>query len=75
MRCSKSLAGAYAAGDEETLYVCPACHGFKIAAAQGLSREPWDETLTFITSRHNMPDAQGQDREKMLDYLAAAFPE
>jgi hypothetical protein len=24
---------------------------------------------------HKMPDVQGQDREKMLDYLATAFPE
>jgi hypothetical protein len=60
---------------EETFYFCTACHGFKIVAAQGLSRERWDETLTFMTSRHNMPDVQGQDREKMLDYLTAAFPE
>jgi hypothetical protein len=60
---------------EETFYFCTACHGFKIVAAQGLSRERWDETLTFMTSRHNMPDVQGQDREKMLDYLTTAFPE
>src|SRR6478672_6229495 len=57
---------------EETFYFCTACHGFKIVAAQGLSRERWDETLTFMTSRHNMPDVQGQDREKMLDYLTTA---
>ena len=60
---------------EETFYFCTACHGFKIVAAQGLSRERWDETLTFMTSRHNMPDVQGADREKMLDYLTTAFPE
>jgi hypothetical protein len=60
---------------EETFYFCTPCHGFKIVAAQGLSRERWDETLTFMTSRHNMPDVQGQDRDKMLDYLTTAFPE
>src|SRR5689334_11407021 len=60
---------------EETFYFCTACHGFKIVAAQGLSRERWDETLTFMTTRHKMPDVQGQDREKMLDYLTTAFPE
>ena len=60
---------------EDTFYFCTACHGFKIVAAQGLSRERWDETLTFMTTRHNMPDVQGQDREKMLDYLTTAFPE
>jgi hypothetical protein len=60
---------------EDTFYFCTACHSFKIVAAQGMSRERWDETLTFMTARHKMPDVQGQDRDKMLDYLTAAFPE
>jgi hypothetical protein len=60
---------------EDTFYFCTACHGFKIVAAQGMSRERWDETFTFMVVRHNMPDVQGQDRAKMLDYLATAFPE
>ena len=60
---------------EDTFYFCTPCHSFKIVAAQGMSRERWDETLTFMVTRHKMPDVQGQDREKMLDYLTAAFPE
>lgn len=28
-----------------------------------------------MTERHKMPDVEGEDREKMLDYLASAFPE
>jgi hypothetical protein len=60
---------------EDTFYFCTPCHSFKIVAAQGMSRERWDETLTFMVTRHKMPDVQGQDREKMLDYLTTAFPE
>lgn len=60
---------------EDTFYFCTACHSFKIVAAQGMSRERWDETLAFMVTRHKMPDVQGQDREKMLDYLTTAFPE
>jgi hypothetical protein len=60
---------------EETFYFCTACHDFKIVAAQGMSRARWNETLDFMVTRHNMPDVQGADRDRMLDYLASAFPE
>jgi hypothetical protein len=60
---------------EDTFYFCTACHGFKIVAAQGMSRARWNETFDVMVTRHGMPDVQGTDREKMLDYLAGAFPE
>jgi hypothetical protein len=60
---------------EETFYFCTPCHSFKIVAAQGMSRARWNETLDFMVTRHKMPDVQGADREKMLDYLEGAFPE
>jgi hypothetical protein len=60
---------------EETFYFCTACHGFKIVAAQGMSRSRWNDTLDFMVTRHNMPDVQGADRDRMLDYLESAFPE
>ena len=60
---------------EETFYFCTPCHSFKIVAAQGMSRERWNETLDFMVARHKMPDVQGADRKKMLDYLSSAFPE
>ena len=62
-------------GREETVGFCTACHGFGIVAAQGMSRERWNETLDVMVTRHNMPDVQGADREKVLDYLAGAFPQ
>jgi hypothetical protein len=60
---------------EDTFYVCTPCHSFRIVAAQGMSRARWSETLDFMVTRHNMPDVQGADREKILDYLASAYPE
>ena len=33
------------AGREFTFAFCSACHGFKIVAAQGMTRELWDEAL------------------------------
>lgn len=60
---------------EDTFYSCTACHGFKLVAAQGMSRARWDETIDLMVSRHKMPDVQGEERARMLDYLEGAFPE
>jgi hypothetical protein len=60
---------------DDAFYFCTACHSFKIVAAQGMSRERWDESLDWMVKRHNMPDVQGEDRTRILDYLASAFPE
>jgi hypothetical protein len=62
------------AGREETFYACTPCHNFKLVAAQGLSRAQWDETLTWMTRRHNMPDIQGADRQRILGYLEQHYP-
>ena len=61
-------------GREETFCACSGCHGFKLVAAQGLTREQWDESMAWMTKRHNMPDIQGADRDLILDYLAAHYP-
>jgi hypothetical protein len=39
-----------------------------------MSRTRWDETMTWMTVRHNMPDIQGEDRDLVLDYLATHYP-
>lgn len=62
------------AGREETFGLCAACHAYRLVSIQGLSRDRWDETLTWMTQRHNMPDLQGDDRELILNYLASAHP-
>jgi hypothetical protein len=61
-------------GREETFYACTACHNFKLVAAQGLTRAQWDDSLTWMTTRHNMADIQGADRDLILDYLEKHFP-
>ena len=61
-------------GREETFYTCTACHNFKLVSAQGLTRSQWDESLSWMTRRHGMPDLQGADRDLILDYLERHFP-
>ena len=61
-------------GREETFGLCAACHAFKLVSNQGMSRAQWDDTVTLMTTRHNMPDVQGADRDVILDYLAAHYP-
>lgn len=62
-------------GREETFGLCSACHAYRLVANQGMSRERWDDTLAWMTQRHNMPDLQGADRDLILDYLARAHPQ
>jgi mono/diheme cytochrome c family protein len=61
-------------GRDEAFYACVACHNFKLVAAQGMSRERWDASLTFMTQRHNMPPLEGEERRIVLDYLEKTFP-
>ena len=61
-------------GREQTFYTCTPCHGFKLVAQQGQSRRQWEDTLDFMTQRHNMPKLEGDDRKVVLDYLEASFP-
>jgi hypothetical protein len=61
-------------GRDDTFYACTPCHGFKVVAAQGQSRRQWDDTLDWMTQKHNMPRPRDEDRKVILDYLEAAFP-
>jgi hypothetical protein len=61
-------------GREEAFYACTACHNFKLVAAQGMTRAQWDDSLTWMTKRHNMADIQGAERELILDYLEKHYP-
>jgi len=61
-------------GRDQTFYTCTPCHGFKLVAAQGQARAQWEDTLEFMTKRHNMPPLEDNDRKIVLDYLEAAFP-
>lgn len=61
-------------GRDEAFYACTACHNFKLVAAQGLSRERWDDSITWMTVKHSMPPLEGDERKVVLDYLAATYP-
>ena len=62
------------AGRDETFYACTACHNFKLVAAQGMTRAQWDDSLNWMTTRHNMPAIDGDDRKVVLDYLERTYP-
>jgi hypothetical protein len=61
-------------GREETFYACTACHGFKIVAQQGLTRGGWDDSLSWMTTKHGMNAIEGDDRKLLLDYLEKNYP-
>lgn len=61
------------AGRDETFYTCTACHNFKLVAQQGMSRQQWDDTLHWMTEKHNMPKLEGQERETILKYLETTY--
>jgi hypothetical protein len=61
-------------GRDDTFYSCTACHGFKLVAQQGQTRQQWDETLDWMTQKHNMPKPDDKLRNTMLDYLEATYP-
>lgn len=61
-------------GREEAFYGCTACHGFKLVAQQGQTRRQWNDTVDFMTEKHNMPKLEDDNRKIILDYLEAAFP-
>jgi hypothetical protein len=61
-------------GRDDAFYACGGCHAFRLVANQGLSRERWNETISYMTERHGMPKLEGKDRELILNYLAKTFP-
>lgn len=62
-------------GRDETFGYCIGCHSFQVVGRQGMGRERWDETLTWMTARHSMPAPDAAMRKVLLDYLTVAYPE
>ena len=58
---------------DEVFYLCTACHSSRLVRNQAMSRERWDETLSWMSERHGMPDLAGEERAHFLDYLTAHF--
>ncbi|HJQ60358.1 MAG TPA: hypothetical protein VJ890_25865, partial [Vineibacter sp.] len=61
-------------GQEETFYLCAACHGTAIIKQQGLSRELWEASFQLMIDRHGMAKPDDADRDLIIDYLAQHFP-
>jgi hypothetical protein len=62
------------AGRDETFYACTACHGFKLIAQQGMSRQQWEDSIDWMVKRHNMPPLAEKEHKIVLDYLTATYP-
>jgi len=62
--------GAYR---DEVFYLCTACHSSRLVRNQSMSRARWDETLSWMSERHGMPELEGDERARFLDYLTAHF--
>jgi hypothetical protein len=60
---------------DEVFYLCTACHSSRLVRNQAMSRARWDQTLSWMTERHGMPELEGEEREGFLDYLTAHFGE
>ena len=61
-------------GREETFGYCIGCHSFKVVGRQGMDRERWDATLSWMSEKHSMPPPDAEMRKVLLDYLAQAYP-
>ncbi|MFN3658343.1 MAG: hypothetical protein ACK4UO_13915 [Pseudolabrys sp.] len=62
-------------GRDDTFYTCTACHNFKLVAQQGMNRRQWGEIIDLMNEKHGMPKMEAKDRETVLNYLEAAYPQ
>jgi hypothetical protein len=60
---------------DEAFDTCTACHNFKLVAQQGMNRRQWNESIDLMIAKHGMPAPDEKDRNAVLDYLEAAFPQ
>ncbi|ETX01020.1 MAG: hypothetical protein ETSY1_09050 [Candidatus Entotheonella factor] len=50
---------------------CQSCHSLKLVVQQSMSRERWDEALTWMQKHHKLRQFAPEERKRILDYLAA----
>jgi cytochrome c len=60
-------------GAQLTYDYCTACHSEMIIAQQGQDRDGWDEILVWMVEDMGMGELVPEDREVILDYLAAHY--
>ncbi len=59
---------------EEVFNRCTACHSTAIIRRTRLDRVRWDDLMDWMTEKHGMPTLEGEERIRVVDYLASAFP-
>lgn len=52
---------------------CSACHSLYLVTQQGLSKERWDEILTWMVDEQGMDEMDPDDREAILVYLSTYY--
>jgi hypothetical protein len=60
-------------GREETYYSCAPCHTHTRIKDKSMTRRQWSETLDMLTRDHDVAPLEAQEREIILDYLAAQY--
>jgi hypothetical protein len=60
-------------GRLETFQNCIRCHSMAIIRQQRLSRERWDQILTWMVDVQGMHEMPPEVRARVLDYLAEKF--
>jgi hypothetical protein len=60
-------------GQEVVYYTCNVCHSIRLVTQQRLSRERWDKLLEGMVEEQGMAEPAPEDRELILDYLAAHY--
>ena len=61
-------------GRGEVFALCTACHATAIIRRSALSRDRWDDLMTWMTEKHGMAPLEGEMRTLVVDYLAQHFP-
>ena len=62
-----------AEGVDTTYYSCTGCHSEMIVVQQGKTRENWDKLLDWMVEEQGMDELVQEDRDIILDYLAAHY--
>ncbi|UIP29880.1 c-type cytochrome [Photobacterium sp. TLY01] len=67
--------GILAPGENMALVAsaCSACHSLHLVTQQGLSKERWDELLTWMVEEQGMDELAPDDREAILVYLSTYY--
>ncbi|MFQ5672454.1 MAG: hypothetical protein ACE5G9_05115 [Nitrospinales bacterium] len=65
-------ASELAPGDGRDLVIdnCTVCHSARIILQNHMTRQRWDETITWMQKKQGLWVLQKEVREKILDYLA-----